>query len=187
MDQAAELGKLTGMHAVFGKAMDYSGGGYGEAVLSRWEILETRNHALPHSPDREPRCALAVRVRVGGDGPELIFAGTHLDHLRDPTDRLAQAGGINEVLGGSDGPPVILAGDMNARSGSAPMTLLLERFTDACADDPQPTYPSRGPRARIDWILFRPAGQFKVIETRVIDAPVASDHAPLLVVFEWTP
>ncbi len=28
-DQAAELGKLTGMHAEFGKAMDYSGGEFG--------------------------------------------------------------------------------------------------------------------------------------------------------------
>lgn len=39
IDQAAELGHLTGMHWVFGKAMDYQGGGYGLAVLSRFPIL----------------------------------------------------------------------------------------------------------------------------------------------------
>ncbi|MCY2995293.1 MAG: hypothetical protein NTY19_46640 [Planctomycetota bacterium] len=35
VDQAAELGKLTGMHVAFGKAMDFAGGRYGEAILSR--------------------------------------------------------------------------------------------------------------------------------------------------------
>lgn len=40
VDQAAELGRLTGLHAVFGKAFDYSGGRYGAALLSRWSIQE---------------------------------------------------------------------------------------------------------------------------------------------------
>src|ERR1700724_2661395 len=34
VDQLAELARLTDMHAEFGKAMDYSGGGYGVAWLS---------------------------------------------------------------------------------------------------------------------------------------------------------
>ena len=33
VDQAAELGRLTGMHSWFGKAMDFSGGGYGDSPL----------------------------------------------------------------------------------------------------------------------------------------------------------
>ena len=33
VDQLAELGRLTGMHPVFGKAMDYQGGAYGVGVL----------------------------------------------------------------------------------------------------------------------------------------------------------
>src|SRR5687768_6315860 len=33
VDQAARLGELTGMHAIFGKAMDYQGGAYGLAIL----------------------------------------------------------------------------------------------------------------------------------------------------------
>src|SRR3990172_3828554 len=31
VDQAAELGRLTKLHAAFGKAMDYAGGEYGQA------------------------------------------------------------------------------------------------------------------------------------------------------------
>src|SRR5688572_3660564 len=33
VDQAAELGRLTGMNVVFGKAMDHDGGEYGQAIL----------------------------------------------------------------------------------------------------------------------------------------------------------
>jgi len=39
LDLTAELSKRTGLQGVFGKAMDYAGGGYGEAVLSRRPIL----------------------------------------------------------------------------------------------------------------------------------------------------
>ena len=61
-DQVAELERLTGMHAVFGKAMDYQGGAYGVAVLSRSPIRRISNRRLPGSPDREPRTALSVDV-----------------------------------------------------------------------------------------------------------------------------
>ena len=39
VDQAALLGKLCKMHHVFGQAMPYQGGQYGEAILSRQEEI----------------------------------------------------------------------------------------------------------------------------------------------------
>ena len=48
LDLTAELSKRTGMKGLFGKAMDYAGGGYGEAVLSRYPVLDvTNNRVLP--------------------------------------------------------------------------------------------------------------------------------------------
>ncbi len=47
VDQAAELGRLTGMHFAFGKAMDFAGGQYGEAILSRYPLMEIQVHSLP--------------------------------------------------------------------------------------------------------------------------------------------
>ena len=38
VDQAAELAKLTGMQAVFGRAIDFDGGEYGLAFLSRYPL-----------------------------------------------------------------------------------------------------------------------------------------------------
>jgi len=62
IDQAAELGRLTGMHYAFGKFMDYSDGDYGQMVLSKFPIKNARNLALPDGP--EPRTALAVEVEI---------------------------------------------------------------------------------------------------------------------------
>src|ERR1700730_14354602 len=44
VDELTELERLTDMHAEFGKAMDYAGGGYGVAVLSRWPLVSPGNH-----------------------------------------------------------------------------------------------------------------------------------------------
>ncbi len=184
VDQAAELGRLTGMHAVFGKAMDHAGGGYGEAVLSRWPILKMDNHILPASEGNEPRAALTVRVEIGETGREIIFIGTHLDHTRDPTDRKAQALRINEVFLSESRLPMILVGDLNAQPESEPIGILLEVWSDAAIGNPEPTSPSEGPTRRIDYVLFRPADAWRVVEVRVLDEEIASDHRPLLVVLE---
>jgi len=39
-------------------------------------------------------------------------------------------------------------------------------------------------RTKIDYVFFRPAAGWGVVEQQVIDEPVASDHRPLLVVLE---
>ncbi len=66
LDLTAELSKRTGMNGVFGKAMDYAGGGYGEAVLSGYPVLNTKNNPLPHSAKAEPRTALEVQIELPG-------------------------------------------------------------------------------------------------------------------------
>jgi len=45
MDLTAELGMLTNLTPLFGKAMPYDGGEYGEGILSRYSFLNTKNHA----------------------------------------------------------------------------------------------------------------------------------------------
>src|SRR5688572_23492710 len=78
VDQAKELGRLTGMNYVFGRAIDHQGGEYGQAILSRWPIKEHAVHALPQREGRERRIAVVAKI----DAPitNLVFASTHLDH-----------------------------------------------------------------------------------------------------------
>ena len=50
-----------------------------------------------------------------------------------------------------------------------------------------PTWPSEQPRLKIDYVFFRPADGWHVVEKQVINESIASDHCPLLVVLEWVP
>ena len=182
IDQAAELGRLTGLHAVFGEAMPYQGGSYGEAVLSRWPILGSTNHALPSQPRSEPRAALEVRVRLPGSSQVIRFIGTHLDHQSDSTNRLDQSAQILRALMNADGP-ILLVGDLNAERDKAEIRMLLDGgFADLGPEGD--TFPSEDPDVRIDYILARPPNQWVVVERRVLDERIASDHRPILVVLE---
>ena len=123
---------------------------------------------------------------MGEDGPRLEFTSTHLDQSRDPENRLAQVRFLNERLVRDDDRATILAGDMNARLDTPVMEELQTRWTNPVAVDPSPIGPSGRPRMRVDYVLVRPASNWRVVESSIVDDTVASDHRPLLVVLEWT-
>ncbi|MBE0535978.1 MAG: endonuclease/exonuclease/phosphatase family protein [Phycisphaerae bacterium] len=185
LDLTAELAERTGMEGRFGKAMDYAGGGYGVAVLSRLPIVGEANHPLPHGTGVEPRTALGVEVRLP-DGRRVLFVSTHLDHKRDPKDRLAQAAVARELFADAD-TPVILAGDLNATPDSETLALFMPEWQWTAGRDPQPTFPADEPNRTIDYILIKPAERWRVVETRVIEEKVASDHRPVLAILELLP
>lgn len=196
VDEAAELGRLTGMHAAFGEAMPFGGGQYGDAVLSRFPIEQTARHALPYSKDREPRQALEVRVNVpapassGGkprSGRSVRFMSTHWDHLDDDTDRISQAKAIVEIAASDPATPLIMAGDLNTQPGSAALAALGPDWLDTTSAAPAPSFPSDKPKIRIDFIFPRPASQWRVVSAEVINEPEASDHRPVLAVVELLP
>ncbi len=184
MDLATELGVRTGLAPLFGKAMYFDGGAYGEGVLSRYSFLSTQNHVLFHEPDKEPRAALETNV-VLGSGDTIRFVGTHLDHTKDEINRINQAKQLVQLFS-QDERPTILAGDLNARPDSDPMKILFQAFFRSFAAD-TPTFPATDPRIKIDYVLFHPAHRWKVLETKVLDEKVASDHCPVLVVLELQP
>ena len=179
-DLVTELGWRTKMAPVFGKAMDFDGGEYGEGILSKFSFISTRNVPLPFSPGNEPRAALEI-LTIIPSGDTIAFIGTHLDHLRDEKDRVAQVRKINEVFS-ENNYPTILAGDLNAIPGSAPINILEEQWTPSYnKKDPAPTFPSKEPRVKIDYVMFKPANNWKVMDTRVIQDSIASDHCAYLV------
>ena len=57
-------------------------------------------------------------------------------------------------------------------------------WTDATAKNPEPTFPSSDPTRKIDYVMYIPQNQWRVLETNVIQDTVASDHCGLLVVLE---
>ncbi len=182
-DLVTELGWRTKMAPLFGKAMDYDGGGYGEGILTRMPIISSRTIVLPHSPGSEPRAALEVTVKLTS-GDTICFIGTHLDHLSNSPDRIAQTDKINQ-FSGKNKYPTILSGDLNDTPESKAIKNLKKIWTDA-ADETKPTYPSSNPKIKIDYIFYRPAKNWKVTETKVICDSIASDHCAHLAVLELT-
>ncbi|MHC4824908.1 MAG: endonuclease/exonuclease/phosphatase family protein [Planctomycetota bacterium] len=179
VDQAQALADLTGMEVRFGEAIPYSGGSYGEALLSRWPILETVRMPLPASPGHELRVAVAITVEPD-PGHRLRLIGTHLDHTKDSGDRELQVQALLEMLEG-DSVPSLLVGDLNAEPGSVPMQLLLTAGWRPSDPERLPTFPSVEPRRKIDWILLGPGVNLQPVAVEALHEPIASDHCPLLV------
>lgn len=181
MDLTGELAQRTGLVPLFGRAMPYDGGEYGEGILSRYSFIYTRNHPLPAQEGKEPRAALEVQL-ILKSGDTISFIGTHLDHTRDDQDRINQALELNTLFAEGD-RPTILCGDLNARPESPTMSILFSEWTGASADN-SPTFPSMNPMHKIDYVLYRPINRWRVIESRVICDTIASDHCAQLSVLE---
>lgn len=182
MDLATELALRTKMTPVFGAAMPYDGGEYGEAILSKYSFESTRNVGLPHSEGREPRTALEARVALP-DGTVIALVGTHLDHLRDEGDRLKQAQAIIDAFATNE-VPTILAGDLNAVPESGTLKMLREHWAQTSTMEAEPTSPSSNPKRKIDYVMVAPAERWRILETLVIRDEVASDHCAYMATLE---
>jgi len=185
LHQAEELGRLTGMHAYFYKSIDHQGGEYGNAILSRYPLLEKNGFELPYEEGTEPRTVLYVTV-VTPQGRQVTFAGTHLD-FKSEANTYQQAKYLTEYFLSKDISPLILAGDLNTVSGESPIQYLDLHFQRSCLEDCPPTSPQINPKKEIDFVMFRPGASLKLISHEVIDEPFASDHLPVLVTLEVAP
>jgi endonuclease/exonuclease/phosphatase family metal-dependent hydrolase len=183
IDLAKRLGELTGMAAAFGKAMDFQGGAYGDAVLSRYPIRKIVVHSLPASKGHEPREMMETHIAIGENGPVIVFYNTHLDD-KSVTERIAQVKAINEIPKSIDAPFQFLAGDFNAEPDSVPLRELQKFWRDAGPAAKFLTFPAGKPSRRIDYVFYRPDPRIRILDAKVLDEPLISDHRPLLVTVE---
>lgn len=186
VDQPAELARLTDMKVVFGANIRFQGGDYGNAVLSRLPINRHKNQLLPLFDDGEQRGVLEVEVEMPNEGGTLLFLATHLDHRAGDRERLASAKVINALVATSTSQLAVLAGDLN----DLPDSKTLREFGTMWARANErvlPTVPVNQPTKQIDFILFRPTERWRVIEVRVLDEAVASDHRAIFAVLEVLP
>jgi endonuclease/exonuclease/phosphatase family metal-dependent hydrolase len=182
-DLAAELGRLTGMHHRFGKFMDFQGGEYGMAILSRLPIVKAVRHPLPAGA--EPRCALEVKVRAPAITVPLSFVCIHNDWT-DERIRVNQVQALLAALGGHANP-IILAGDFNGERSDASMALLEQagwRILEKNKGEQDKTFPSGDPGVEIDFVVLKRL-PVAAVEHQVIHETVASDHRPILAVMTF--
>lgn len=199
MDQPAYLAQAAGYpYVYFAPALRTWASGtlgtslYGNALLSRYPLGQTRTVPLPAGPGREPRAVLVAQVSVNGN--TLTVLGTHLGLNRE--ERLAQTALLRELAATEPGP-VVLMGDFNA----LPDAPEIRRLTAAPGDlvDAHTvagrgaglTFPAPAPTARIDYVFVSPdlaphvtaAGPWPAdASDHLADA---SDHLPVVVDLAW--
>lgn len=188
VDQVAHLARATGMRSAFGKTLDYQGGEYGIAILSRWPVRSDTLIPLRVEPPQqraggrtEPRGALyAVLARPGGD---VHVFNTHIDASADDRYRLQEIRGVAAAAASvRPGARVLVGGDLNATPESGVLAYILgDNWRDAfgeCGTGNGLTYPANTPVKRIDYLLLSSGWHCR--EAQVLETQ-ASDHRPLLV------
>ncbi len=180
IDQAAFLAESLGdFHHRFGSFMDYQGGKYGLAILSKYPIVVSRVHRLPDGA--EPRVALEVEVDLpqeDGTKKRISVVCVHFDFERIDTARFAQAQHLITQLA-ERSHPVIVTGDFNDVRESRTLNAFAKDFTLPEGDGP--TTSSVKPGLEIDFCVYR--GPLATPTVKVIKGIRASDHLPLLSVF----
>lgn len=186
VDQPSVLAQRTGFAAAFGKTLDYDGGEYGIAVLSRWPITQQTLVRLPVEPPQrrsggsyEPRGAQRVIVRApGGD---LALINTHLDASREDHYRRQEIRTVLAVARDA-APMVLVGGDFNSTPESEVQADVRQvGVRDAwvvCGKGDGFTYPADVPIKRIDYLYLTGAATCSRAE---VPETTASDHRPLLV------
>jgi endonuclease/exonuclease/phosphatase family metal-dependent hydrolase len=189
VDQPAILAARSGLHVAFGSALDYDGGKYGVATLSRWPITFDTLYRLPVDPpqeraggSREPRGML--RADIASPYGVMIVFNTHIDASREDTWRRQEAAVIVSTVTATRAtqPLVLLGGDMNSTPESAVQALvrgaaLRDAFAE-CGRGNGLTFPSDSAVKRIDYLYLTGAARCARAE---VAATRASDHRPLVV------
>jgi endonuclease/exonuclease/phosphatase family metal-dependent hydrolase len=177
-NQAEEIGRRLGMKAFFAKALDYQGGEYGVAILSRYPLTETAVVRLPQGDDPKSETRVLATGKVSlPQGKAIRFGSTHLD-VRNAQTREAQVQHIVTVAN-RETSPFIIAGDFNAKPESPAIRVLDQHFTRTCQDC-APTIPVINPNRTIDFIAFTKGSSFKVLSQHVVPERYASDHLPVV-------
>ena len=178
-DEIAELANLTRMDFSFAPNLDYQGGQYGVAILSRHLIQQADHQKYENKRESERRGML--RVEIEFDRKKLNFATTHLDYQLED-GRLFETEQLLRLLDSVSGP-LIVAGDFNDEPSGSAYKLMLRKFQDgwlqAKAKGEGLTYPADKPVKRIDYIFVRTSDRLRVKKVWLVNT-LASDHLPLI-------
>ena len=184
IDQAKLIAEALGMHYYFAKAIDFDGGEYGQAILSKQPFTNPQIHHLPAvaSSNAEPRILITIDISVS-DQQSITFATTHLDAQRDPQNRNMQAQELVRIAADNT-HPMVIAGDLNMTTDQEAFAILEKVLRPTCTTCGF-TIPVIAPKKTIDFILLRNQDSWEVISNEVVQEHYASDHLPVTAVLRW--
>jgi len=159
---------------------------WGNAILSRFPILQHGQGRLPDEGALISRGYLWAEIDIGGETPLFLIA-THLHHVEaDHHIRLEEVPVLLDLWGGR--PLTVLVGDLNAKPDWEEMKLIYDAgLIDAWLETGEGdgfTWPAAEPDKRIDWIWH--TADLVVVRAQVVRT-LASDHLPVLAVIDQAP
>ncbi len=178
IDTLAALAAAADMpYALFVPTMEYDGGRYGIALLSRHPILESMSAPLPFD-GKEPRAAGCARILI--DERPLWFINTHLSYICADTRRkqLSELSAHMDNMIAAD-TPAVLTGDFNTEKRLFP--IVENMFSDINENSLYKTF--HAPRVAIDRIAYTKA-HMTPVDHGMVESD-ASDHNLLWGRFSW--
>ena len=183
--QAKDLAELTGMHYHFASASYKSEGEQGQAILSKYPIIDAESFRLPcpEESNGETRSLAIIVVEI--EGVNVAFMTVHLDHRSD-VDREFQIAQMLEHTKKYDNYPIIFGGDFNMKPDNDNFNLIKKQFAMVTDDHPF-TFPQINPTTTIDFILLnnKASELLDVVDYYTVDEQYASDHLPLIMEFKF--
>jgi len=178
-DQFEEIRRRTGMNGYYGRSYTNFGGEFGNAILTRGEILSAEVHPLPSYG--EPRSVLESVVRI--DGAVLNVYVTHLTAWAslNSKSRGEQLQCLAKHVRTSR-YPYLLLGDLNAPP-SSPEVAAFQKLDAAQLAGADITITHPRMKKRIDYI-FADWG-WRVVEAHAVARGV-SDHYPVVAELFWS-
>ena len=178
-DEIAELAKLTAMNYAFAHNLDYQGGQYGVAILSRYPIKQIDHRKYENRREAERRGM--IRVEIEFAGRTINFVTTHLDYQFED-GRVFETEQMLKFLEGVKGP-LIVVGDFNDEPGGNAYKLMLTGFEDAWIvakkKEQGLSYPADKPAKRIDYVFTRQSDRIRTKQAWLVNT-LASDHLPVV-------
>ena len=178
-DWLNEVAMATGMMPYFCHSMNYQGGGFGTALLSRWPFYKMTKIVTNLSGAREPRASGWIYVQLP-EGECVRVATTHLA-LESSQMTIQHLADVNKnIFAEGDTIPTLLVGDFNANEGSDPISYAANRWKDLGKGYGN-TYPTSRPEItyaaqRLDYVMASPKTGWTVESYTILDRPDLSDH-----------
>jgi endonuclease/exonuclease/phosphatase family metal-dependent hydrolase len=182
-DEIVELANMTRMEFAFAPNLDYQGGKYGVAILSRWPIKNTVHRMFENKREAERRGMLKVEIEI--DKKIVHFVTTHLDYQFED-GRLFETEQLMRYLQDAKGPLIVVA-DLNDIPDGSAYKLMRTKFDDAWVTSRAKgdgfSYPADKPVKRIDHIFYRTGDRVRAKKAWVVET-LASDHIPVVAELE---
>ena len=181
-NQAKEIAQKSGLrYFMFFKAIDFAGGDYGIAILSRFPADSSKKIILYAQEGGEQRVMGLIYTLIPKFG-KVCIATTHFD-LPNKI-RIVQVAQADSILK-AQSLPIIFGGDLNAKPDSPELKTLFDNYVTA--DPPYKfTFPNKNPDRTIDYLFIGKKSGFTIKDYSVIENINSSDHLPLTMTLSYS-